>query len=90
MEATYFELYKRVRHVLEEALRVIEFRAVCDERRSSDSEAEGVLKKLGRLMDASQESCNELFECSCPELDDLVGIAKGAGAFGSRLTGAWS
>ncbi len=30
----------------------------------------------------------DLYECSCKELDTLVGIAKKAGALGARLTGA--
>ena len=39
-------------------------------------------------MDESQASCRDLYQCSCPELDALVAVNKGAGAIGSRLTGA--
>ncbi|KAI0027378.1 galactokinase gal [Vararia minispora EC-137] len=92
VEATYFELYKRTRHVFEEALRVLAFRDACATFAASPSpspaESEAVLKELGRLMDASMESCSTLYECSCPELDELTAIARRAGAYGSRLTGA--
>ena len=32
--------------------------------------------------------CRELYQCSCPELDSLIAVAKKAGSLGSRLTGA--
>jgi galactokinase/mevalonate kinase-like predicted kinase len=48
------------------------------------------LAELGRLMDESQSSCRDEYECSCPEIDQMVEIAKAAGALGSRLTGGQS
>jgi len=39
-------------------------------------------------MNATQTSCREDYDCSCPELDEICTIARKAGSYGSRLTGA--
>jgi len=89
VECTHFQLYKRAKHVFSEALRVLQFRQIClDATSSSSSTNSDVLKTLGRLMNDSQTSCADLYECSCSELDLLVRLAREAGAYGSRLTGA--
>ncbi|GJE89761.1 galactokinase [Phanerochaete sordida] len=90
VEATHFQLYKRARHVFGEALRVLQFRDVCLAAAADGAEelADDVLRALGALMDASQDACSTLFECSCPELDQLTRLCRDAGAYGSRLTGA--
>lgn len=79
---THFRLHQRAKHVYSEAARVLQFKSVCD------SEPAESVKQLGDLMNQSHESCRDLYECSCPELDQLVDICLKSGAVGSRLTGA--
>ncbi|KAK7006218.1 Galactokinase gal [Favolaschia claudopus] len=90
VDATHFKLYKRAKHVYSEALRVLQFRKLCLDTAASSSlsSSADVLTQLGQLMNDSQTSCAADFQCSCPELDQLTGIAREAGALGSRLTGA--
>ncbi|KAG7280994.1 hypothetical protein CRUP_016626 [Coryphaenoides rupestris] len=78
---THFKLYQRARHVYGEASRVLHFKSVCD------SQPADAIQLLGDLMKQSHASCRDLYECSCPELDQF-GRHMGAGAVGSRLTGA--
>ncbi|KAJ7340726.1 GHMP kinase [Mycena albidolilacea] len=92
VDATHFKLYKRAKHVYSEALRVLQFRKLCLDTAAAPA-AEGadgvaVLKQLGQLMNDSQTSCADDFECSCEELDELTRLAREAGAYGSRVTGA--
>ncbi|CAL1717415.1 unnamed protein product [Somion occarium] len=110
VEATRFQLYKRTKHILTEALRVLQFRELClastthsisilptttstssssppSSSTSSSSTSTEAFKALGALMNASHDSCSRLYECSCPELDELTQIARESGAYGSRLTG---
>ncbi|XWS53492.1 hypothetical protein CRYUN_Cryun10bG0005900 [Craigia yunnanensis] len=82
--AKHFKLHQRAAHVYSEAKRVHAFK---DTVESSLSEEEK-LKKLGDLMNASHYSCSVLYECSCPELEELVKICRHNGALGARLTGA--
>jgi N-acetylgalactosamine kinase len=74
-----FKLHQRCRHVVEEGDRVEEALAAL---RAGD------IASLGVLMNRSHESCRDLYEISCPELDELTRVARQAGAEGSRLTGA--
>ncbi|KAL9129536.1 MAG: hypothetical protein Q9217_002023 [Psora testacea] len=81
-----FLLQQRAQHVFTEALRVNTFKRLLQ---SPPSELESsLLRQLGSLMNETQGSCRELYQCSCPELDQLCDIAKEAGSYGSRLTGA--
>ncbi|KAI0898449.1 galactokinase [Annulohypoxylon nitens] len=86
----YFKLRQRALHVFTEALRVIKFLELLeDPAQAPDSEHTAEYNaKLGKLMNETQDSCRDLYECSCPEIDELCKIAREAGSYGSRLTGA--
>ncbi|KAH0619977.1 hypothetical protein JD844_014458 [Phrynosoma platyrhinos] len=79
---TTFKLYQRAKHVYSEAARVLKFKKICVEA------PDNAVRLLGDLMNQSHASCRDLYECSCPELDQLVDICLQSGAVGSRLTGA--
>ena len=85
VQADDFKLRQRALHVLEEAQRVLDFRATLSH---SDKLDQDRLLELGGLMNKTQDSCRDTYECSCPEVDDICSIARKAGAYGSRLTGA--
>lgn len=69
-------------HVFSEAQRVYYFKDACK------LEPALAFEKMGRLMNQSHESCRDLYDCSCVELDQLTQICRESGAYGSRLTGA--
>jgi len=72
-------LARRFRHVVTEGTRV---------RQAEAALATGDLAAFGRLLDGSHQSLRDDYEVSCPELDQLVELARDAGAVGARLTGA--
>ncbi|XP_052149993.1 galactokinase [Oryza glaberrima] len=82
--AKHFKLFQRAFHVYSEARRVYAFRDTVLSKLS----AEDMLQKLGDLMNESHYSCSVLYECSCPELEELVKVCRDNGALGARLTGA--
>ncbi|KAJ1414319.1 Ribosomal protein S5 domain 2-type fold, subgroup [Sesbania bispinosa] len=82
--AKQYKLHQRAAHVYSEANRVHAFKDIV----SSELSEEEKLKKLGGLMNQSHHSCSVLYECSCPELEELVNICRENGALGARLTGA--
>ncbi|KAL8718914.1 MAG: hypothetical protein Q9225_004017 [Loekoesia sp. 1 TL-2023] len=86
VDAERFMLGKRARHVFSEALRVIAFKELLQDPASATDP--NLLPRLGALMNETQMSCRDIYECSCPEIDQLCSIAWEAGAYGSRLTGA--
>lgn len=77
---TGYKLLSRTLHVYSEAGRVHLFAAACAMKVDP--------AELGVYMNGSHESCRALYECSCPELDELVDAFRAAGALGARLTGA--
>lgn len=94
-----FFLRDRAAHVFEEAHRVDLFRDCCLAAAGElqggapvvegrEVAAESVAEALGALMNASHDSCHHLYDCSSPRLQQLVQVAREAGALGSRLTGA--
>lgn len=74
-----FKVHNRAKHVFKESQLVHDFEVACQK---------GDLKQMGQCMNASHESCKDLYECSCPELDALVQKCRDAGCLGARLTGA--
>eukprot|EP00897_Mesotaenium_endlicherianum_P001288 jgi/Mesen1/1187/ME000127S00220 len=88
--ATTFKLNQRARHVYAEARRVHAFRQVASlsEAAQGSGAEDDVLDKLGNLMNDSHLSCSQLYDCSCPELEELVQVCRRNGALGARLTGA--
>ncbi|KER20675.1 hypothetical protein T265_10833 [Opisthorchis viverrini] len=85
-----FRLQERAEHVYAEAERTLAFYDLCNPLTpAGDVEnAQAITQKLGELMNESQRSCAQLYDCSCPALDELISICRSAGAIGSRLTGA--
>jgi galactokinase len=88
IRASKFLLRQRAQHVFSEAIRVHRFISLLRRPLPSPKEADPLLRKLGDLMNETQASCRDVYECSCPELDELCNIARRAGSYGSRLTGA--
>jgi galactokinase len=72
-------LLRRFRHVVSAGVRVHEARAAMEGRD---------LEGFGALMDSSHASLRDDYDVSIPELDQLVQVAREAGAVGARLTGA--
>ncbi|EXF74205.1 galactokinase [Colletotrichum fioriniae PJ7] len=89
VRADHFKLRQRALHVFEEALRVLQFMKVLEQEAPKDtSDTTAYNKRLGDLLNATQDSCRDLYECSAPEIDELCRIARENGSYGSRLTGA--
>ncbi|KAE9545109.1 hypothetical protein AGLY_000652 [Aphis glycines] len=79
-DVTEFFLHQRALHVFEEAKRMEEFCKLCENF--------GAASDLGKLMDDSHSSLRDLYQCSHPDLEELVAFCKREGAYGCKLTGA--
>ena len=89
VRAERFLLRQRAQHVFSEALRVLQFKDLLLAPPShEDPRNILLLPKLGALMNDTQLSCRNHYMNSCPELDQMCTIAREAGAYGSRVTGA--
>ncbi|KAF2863688.1 Galactokinase [Piedraia hortae CBS 480.64] len=84
IRAERFMLRQRALHVFQEAGRVLRFYNFL----SHPERVQNLPAALGDLMNETQTSCRDLYQNSCPELDKLCALAREAGAYGSRLTGA--
>ncbi|XP_061399104.1 N-acetylgalactosamine kinase [Musca vetustissima] len=95
-----FKLKQRTLHVIQESLRVQEFRTICEQFSLNDVHSNGIhtngntdsafdsaVARLSQLMRQSHDSLKTLYECSHPNLDKLVEISQQMG-IGARLTGA--
>ena len=99
-----FKLRQRALHVFTEAQRVLQFLSLLEDPAlrpsaaaaaatttadaDADADTSAYNARLGALMNETQASCRDLYECSCAEIDELCALARAAGSLGSRLTGA--
>jgi N-acetylgalactosamine kinase len=78
------KLHDRALHVFTEAHRTILVEELCNKSQEKDKE-----HKIGDLMDKSHFSGRDLYEASCPELEELTKLCRSTkGCLGSRFTGA--
>ncbi|KAL4969734.1 galactokinase galE [Aspergillus stella-maris] len=85
VQAERFLLRQRALHCFKEARRVLDFKACLAHAKTLD---DSKIHYLGQLLNESQASCREVYECSAPQVDEICAIARKAGTWGSRLTGA--
>ncbi|KAG5678857.1 hypothetical protein PVAND_008488 [Polypedilum vanderplanki] len=83
--AKEFKLRQRALHVVQESLRVERFREIADAI-DEDNEDDAV-EQISELLSKSHNSLKTLYECSHPNLDQLINISKEFGV-SARLTGA--
>lgn len=91
VRAERFKLRQRALHVFREALRVLQFMSLLEDpanHPAPGADTTAYNEKLGALLNETQDSCRDDYECSCPEIDQICRVAREAGSYGSRLTGA--
>lgn len=86
MRAERFHLYKRAKHTIEESLRVVDFKKLCETTAAGDANPE-TLQTYGKLINASHESLRDLYDCTVDSVDRLQELCLECGALGSRQTG---
>ncbi|KAF5016804.1 hypothetical protein F66182_11391 [Fusarium sp. NRRL 66182] len=89
VRAARFKLRQRALHVFDEALRVLRFMKLLENPISTGAtDTTKFNTELGSLLNETQASCRDLYECSCPELDEICAISLREGSYGARVTGA--
>ncbi|UZJ57269.1 hypothetical protein CBS101457_006589 [Exobasidium rhododendri] len=91
IQAETFKLHRRLKHVFEESLRVLEFKAQCMKASSaslSTKDINAIYRRLGKIMLESKNSLFDNYENGCEELRKVCQIAEENGSLGSRPTGA--
>ncbi|KAK4173120.1 ribosomal protein S5 domain 2-type protein [Triangularia setosa] len=88
VRAEKFKLRQRALHVFSEALRVLKFMSLLEQQPANTDDTSEYNAQLGGLLNQTQDSCRDVYECSCNEIDELCASARRAGSYGSRLTGA--
>ncbi|KAK2927278.1 Galactokinase [Fusarium oxysporum f. sp. vasinfectum] len=89
VRAERFKLRQRALHVFREAHRVLRFMKLLENPvHTGATDTTKFNKELGSLLNETQVSCRDLYECSCPELDEICAISLREGSYGARVTGA--
>ncbi|KAK0627278.1 ribosomal protein S5 domain 2-type protein [Immersiella caudata] len=86
--AERFRLRDRAKHVFSEAARVYKFMDLLETGPKAGESDLQFAERLGDLLNQSQQSCRDNFDCSTQDLDLICMHARDAGSLGSRLTGA--
>jgi N-acetylgalactosamine kinase len=81
------ESNKLLLNIFLESIRVEHFCKIARSIDDEDGDEDDAVEQMSELLSKSHNSLKTLYECSHPNLDELVNISKGFGV-GARLTGA--